>query len=506
MSELAAREYPHTLARHLDPKFLVPPHVEFMGRRIRDAVMRPNGRLVLTLPPRHGKSLLSSRWTPLWFLEVFGADKRVMLASYGADFASEHGRWVRNSIDEHADRLVVRLADDSKAANRWETTEGGGMVTTGIGGSLTGRGADCLILDDVLKNDEESRSDTAKQKHWDWLQGTALTRLQPNASVIVIGTRWSYDDIIGRILEDGGDAWEHVDLPALARDGDALNRAPGEPLWPKFYDADWAAHKQKEVGRRVWAAEYQQTPSPETGGMFRTDDFRYFTEEPEHYCLHASDKPHRVPKNRCRHFCIADTAMTTRSTSDYTVLGTFAITPHNHLLVVSIRRKRLEVPDQFKFIVEGVQAARRMGPFLFAGVESKGSGIGLLQTGRKMGFPFREVKAVTDKVSRASPVSVYFENHKVFLHRDAQWLQDCEHELLTFPHGRHDDQVDVIAYAFNETRNSSPYGFGSSIDTGPSVDYFTALNRRHYVNDDMDTDMGTFHSLCDEMTNGRRLH
>src|SRR5262245_18171429 len=176
---------PASMAHRLTKgRFQTPPHLQRLSKAIAHAV-KTGGRLIAEMPPRHGKSETGSLWGPTWFVNVF-PEKRVLLSSYEADFAASWGRRTRNLVEEHQDQLLVSLSPDSTAANRWNTREGGGMTTAGAGGSLTGRGADLLIVDDPHKNAEEAYSKTIQERIWDWWTTTAVTRLEPGGAVIVI--------------------------------------------------------------------------------------------------------------------------------------------------------------------------------------------------------------------------------------------------------------------------------------------------------------------------------
>ncbi|NMA28428.1 MAG: terminase, large subunit, partial [Burkholderiales bacterium] len=197
-------------------------HLERLNDRLLDFATGRIRRLLVSMPPRHGKSELISHWLPVWYLNTW-PERRIILATYGADFAADWGRRVRNTVQEHADSLRVRIAQDSAASNRWHTTAGGGMVAAGAGGPLTGRGADLFIIDDPIKTAEDAYSATWRERVWDWWTTTARTRLEPGASVVVLMTRWHDDDLAGRILrnaQESGDGWEVLNLPALAEEGD----------------------------------------------------------------------------------------------------------------------------------------------------------------------------------------------------------------------------------------------------------------------------------------------
>ena len=446
-----AHDEPAALAAYIDPRYQRPKHIDHLSRRIAAGLLRGNARIIVAEPPRHGKSMLCSCWTPTWFLDVF-PDRRVLLGSYGAEFASEWGRRVRNNVRDNPDKLLVRLSEDSTKAHNWFTTEGGGMATAGIGGPFTGRGGHLLVVDDPIKDAEEARSQVVKDNHWDWWQRVAYTRLEPGASIIAIMTRWVEDDLVGRILEHEGDQWEVICLPALAEDDDGLGRARDEALWPERYSADALASIRQSIGSRAFASMYQQRPAPEGGGMFRRKDFRYFTETADCYVLKNGDSQARVLKSECRYFVTVDTAMKENQQSDFTVGTIFAMTPRNDLLVLDVDRDRIEIPDQWSFVQNVIRRARNCGRFLFCAVEDKGSGVGVLQLAQKLGVPMRPLKADRDKVTRATPASVWYENGMVYHREAAPWLDTLERELLTFPNGAHDDQVDTIAYAVLEAK------------------------------------------------------
>ncbi|MDH6126063.1 terminase family protein [Kitasatospora sp. GP82] len=229
-------------------------------------------RLLLTMPPRHGKSRRAARWAPLWYL-MQRPDHRVMIASYSADLADDHGRWIRDAITTWGEQIGVTLHPGSKAANRFDIAgHAGGLVCAG-GGGLTGKGAHLAIVDDPIKDDAEAQSPTMRKRLWEWWQSVLLTRIEPGGSVIVIQTRWSEDDLAGRILaSETADDWIIIDLPATADSpNDALGRKLGEPLWPARYGKKALAGIRRAVGERVWWSLYQQKPRPQEGGVWKRE-------------------------------------------------------------------------------------------------------------------------------------------------------------------------------------------------------------------------------------------
>ncbi|MEU2453921.1 terminase family protein [Streptomyces sp. NPDC012765] len=236
-------------------------------------------RLLLNMPPRHGKSQRAARWAPLWYLRR-NPTHRLMIASYSAVLAEGHGRWLRDSINEHGNRLGISLRYGSKAAGRFDLSGGpGGLITAGVGGSLTGMGAHLAIVDDPLKDAKAAASPTVLGDLWDWWQQVLNTRMEPNGSIVVIQTRWSENDLAGRILtqDSARDTarWTVINLPAVADSpDDALGRRIGEPLWPERFGLDHLQDFRDEVGERGWWALYQQQPRPLEGGIWKWEWIR----------------------------------------------------------------------------------------------------------------------------------------------------------------------------------------------------------------------------------------
>jgi len=231
-------------------------HLNDLSRYLAGMWSKPL-RVIVDMPPRHGKSELCSHWLPAWFLAVWPR-KRVILASYEADFAATWGRKVRNTLQESG--LGV-ISPESQAADHWETTQGGGMVTAGVGGPITGRGADLLIIDDPVKNSEEANSPTYREHMWEWWQTTARPRLEPGASIVVIMTRWHVDDLVGRLLADNSEPWEHRVLPAIT---------DGKALWPERFGVQALIETRNAIGEAAWQSLYMQQPSS-VGGRYYFD-------------------------------------------------------------------------------------------------------------------------------------------------------------------------------------------------------------------------------------------
>lgn len=451
-----------TVAWDGEGEFQQPPHIALLnqvitalieGKLTNPRTGKVYKRLLLTLPPRHGKSEFTSKFTPAWYLSKYPG-RRVMLASYEADFASDWGRKVRNLIDAHPE-FGVEIDPTSKAANRWNVKGySGGMVTAGVGGPITGKGAHLLIIDDPVKNQEEANSDILREKTYDWATSTAFTRLEPGGVVIIIQTRWHHDDLAGRMLERHRDDWFHFDLPAIAGERDVLGREPGAALWPERYDIDALAEIRNAMPALQWAALYQQQPQIEGGNIFRKAYFRYFTVERDHgfvfYRCSRPDGTYREHKaGKCWVFQTVDLAVTTKTTSDYTVVSTWAVTPDKDLLLLSVWRDRIE-GSEHEALLDNLYAQHRPR---FQGVERATFNISLIQTLRRKGKPVRELIPDKDKVSRAYTAAALTEGGRVYFLRGAPWLHDWEQELLGFDNMAHDDQVDTFAYAALQIAN-----------------------------------------------------
>lgn len=241
-------------------------HLHFIDRAVVET-LRGSGPsiLIVEAPPRHGKSELISKYLPAWFLGAFPG-KRVMLAAYGAGFARSWGRRAREVLEEFGPSLFgVKVRRSLRAAAEWGL-EGfeGGMLTAGIGGPLTGRGADLLIIDDPVKNSQQAKSARIRNSHWDWWQSTASTRIEPGGCAILIATRWNEDDLSGRLIREfdqgNGLAVRRVRLPALAEEGDPLGRLPGDALWPERWPKEHLEEKRRAISREWWLALFQQQP------------------------------------------------------------------------------------------------------------------------------------------------------------------------------------------------------------------------------------------------------
>jgi predicted phage terminase large subunit-like protein len=324
------------------------------------------------------------------------------------------------------------------------------MVTAGVGGGLTGKGAHLLIIDDPVKNAEEAQSERTREAHHDWWKSTARTRLQPGAGVILVMTRWHEDDLAGRLLADqieGGDKWEVLNLPALCEnpETDPLGRTAGEVLWPEFFDRDWMDQTKRAMGTYWFTAMYQQRPAPADGMLFKRQNFRYYErlEDSNLVKIYRDNDVEVFDISYGTKFTTVDVAASESEQADYSVAATWVVTVNRDLLLWDLERVKFEGPDLMPWL-RRIYFEQR--PAVIA-IERLGYGLAVIQELLRDGLPIVRLEPDKDKVSRALPACARYEEHRIFHPRGRHWVDDLESELLVFPNGAHDDQVDVISYA-----------------------------------------------------------
>jgi predicted phage terminase large subunit-like protein len=246
-------------AKYINPEFATPLHIKLIAKKLTEVEKGKIRRLIINMPPRHGKSELCSKIFPVWCL---GRNPRreIIVTSYSATRAEDLTRWQRNACE--SDRFLdifpnCRVDQQTRAKDQWMTTAGGQVIGAGISGPITGRGADLAIVDDPVKSYEEAISETIQESIWDWYRSTLFTRLHPGASVIIVMTRWVTNDLSGRLiaeqgLKSDGGQWELLKLPAISADGKAL--------WPERYDLDMLVEIRQSIGEKLWQSLYQQEP------------------------------------------------------------------------------------------------------------------------------------------------------------------------------------------------------------------------------------------------------
>ncbi len=459
------------------------PHIRFLSDTIvaliEDRLYLPSGEvannLIVTMPPRHGKSYLISEHVTPWYLSRY-PNNEVVLTSYDGDFAAGWGKKAKDALTRAAAALGISVDPESKANSRWHVKgRRGSMQTAGTGGPITGKGGHLLIGDDWVKNAEEANSPAWRQKAWDWVLSTFLTRrnaiIDPKTGMkigasktILLMTRWNDDDPVGRLLKQEPGKWAVVDLPAIARENDALGREPGEALDPARYPLVDLMDMQETFGAYWFSALYQGRPTPEGGGLFNESTFRYWRTPGGHgneaigrayepgssyVLLDETGQPRYVSKKDVTHFITVDLAISEKKSGDWTVFGSWASSPEGDLILTGLRRVRIIGPDHLDELESFVTEMRLVGQDpKFVGIEHVTFGVHLVQVARRAAtFLVRELTPDDDKYTRAIPASTIAKAGQLYIPSSAPWLDEWKAEHAGFPNYGHDDQVDVSSYA-----------------------------------------------------------
>lgn len=405
-------------------------------------------RLMIFMPPRHGKSELASKRFPAWCLGR-NPKRQIIAASYNSDLASDFGRNVRNIVASPEFGQVfpsVTLAADSQAANRMNTNRGGTYVAAGVGTAVTGRGADIALIDDPFKDREEADSERRRELVWDWYRSTLYTRLMPGGAVVLIQTRWHEDDLAGRLIEhegkveDGGQ-WTVLDLPAIDADGHAL--------WPEWYDVPALKRIKDTIGQREWSALYQQQPQPDEGTYFQRDWFREWTELPPVNFYGTSD------------YAVTDGG------GDYTVHRVWGIDKDGTIYRVAGWRGQSTSDVWIDRKLDLMAAWKPLAWFGEAGVIQKAIEPMLKRRmiERKVFCRLEWMSSITDKPTRARGFQARAAMGKVLFEQGADIS-----EYLMFPAGKHDDDVDtgsLIGRALDEMHPAIVRQIAASLNPSP---------------------------------------
>jgi predicted phage terminase large subunit-like protein len=418
-------------------------HLDFLSKKLVQLEKRQLRRLMVSMPPRHGKSLLINTYFPAWWLARHPRDQ-VALAGYGEQFARKWGGDVRDFIIQNNEKLNLVVSRESTAADDWSLTSGGGMLCVGVGGALTGRGANLLIIDDPIKNEQEANSQIFRDRMWDWWQATSSTRMEPHAVVVVVATRWHEDDLLGRIIANDKASWEIINLPALAEENDPLGRGIGEPLWPERWrgdDEDYQIRKATS-GPYWWSALFQGHPSPPGGNVFLRDDWRFYKSVDIATIVREADQVIQV----------WDLAMKAKTTSDFSVgqvwarkLGDFFLIDQirGHFDLAQIERFMKSFTMKYPRALAKLVEDAALGPALKQRLQHEVSGIIPIKVTGGIAAP--------SKWSRAQNVVPYHQSHNIYLPENtdgtkAQWVWDFIEECSQFDKGAHDDQVDAMTH------------------------------------------------------------
>ena len=450
------------------PGFIYGRHHALMAKKFEDIANKKIKRLIINMPPRHTKSEFASYLLPAWFLGRY-PDKKVIQCSNTAELAVGFGRKVRNLVDSEAYAKVfpnVALRSDSKAAGRWATNAGGDYFAIGVGGTVTGKGADLLIIDDPHSEQEAalaSSDPSVYDKVFEWFTSGPRQRLQPGGSIIIVMTRWGERDLTGKVLksmvERDGDEWEIIELPAIL---------PTEkPLWPEFWSLDELLKLRNELPVSKWQAQYQQKPTGEEGAIVKREWWQNWDGD-------------RAPP--CEFIIQSwDTAFTKNERSDYSACTTWGVfykdedKNNANIILLDAFKERLEFPDLKRRAYDMYQ---QYEPDALI-VEAKASGAPLIFELRQMGLPVQEFTPTrgNDKITRVNSVADLFASGKVWA-PPTRWADEVINEMAAFPNSEHDDLVDSSTQALIRFRKGGFIRLDS--DEPDEVQYFKSRRKAAY--------------------------
>jgi predicted phage terminase large subunit-like protein len=408
-------------------RYRTAPHHQRIAEQLERVERGEVDRLMLLVPPRHGKSELASiRW-PAWYLGRH-PDAQFLSVSATAELASDFGRAVRNLIGSSEYQAVFNttLAEDSQAKGKWHTDAGGIYYSLGIGGSVLGRGGDVILVDDPFGSMKEARSELERKNVFNFYTGTLYNRLMPGGAIVLINHRMHEDDLCGMLLAQqaaGGDKWEVVKLPALS--------ASGEALWPERYPIETLDRIRRNTFARDWSALYQQEPAPEEGDYFKADWLKPYD---------------RIPaRDTLRVYGASDYAVTADG-GDYTVHVVVGLDPDGRMYLLDLWRKQAASDEWVEAFCDLVLKWKPIGWAEEQGQIRAGVGPYLDRRSReRRAFVAREAFPTRgDKAVRAQSIRGRMALDGLYVPGAADWYPAFRSELLSFPAGKHDDQVDAL--------------------------------------------------------------
>jgi predicted phage terminase large subunit-like protein len=399
-------------------------------------------RLIINMPPRHTKSEFASYLLPAWFLGKYPG-KKVIQTSHTAELAVGFGRKVRNLVDSEAYKKIfpeLALQADSKAAGRWNTSKGGDYFAIGVGGAVTGKGADILIIDDPHSEQEAALAQVNPEiydKVYEWYTSGPRQRLQPGGSIVIVMTRWSLRDLTGQVIKSsasrGGDEWEVIEFPAIL--------PSGNPLWPEFWSLDELEKLHTELPNSKWMAQYQQQPTSDSSAIVKREWWKRWESETPPPCDYILQT--------------WDTAFEKNTRADYSACTTWGIFYNDednglpNIILLNAFKARMEWIELKKTAFEHYKDWEPDSIL----IEKKASGAPLIYEFRAMGIPAREFSPGKgqDKISRLNAVSDLIASGKVWV-PDTRWAEELVDEIASFPSGEHDDLVDATTLALARFR------------------------------------------------------
>lgn len=435
-AEKAKRSFEYFI-RQVNPKYVFNWHHLVLIDALKRLAERNYQRLIVMMPPRHGKSELVSVLFPAWCF-VRNSSEHIILASYAFGLASRMNRECQRIIssDNFTELFPeTTFAKDTEAGairtnERFDIVGGGHYVSAGVGGGITGVGATIAIIDDPVKDAMEADSKTYRDRAWEWYTTTFTTRFEREAIEVICQTRWHEDDLTGRVLARKKHGTEVISLPAIC-EGPEENRQIGEALWPQWYSREWLLEKQDENGSRAWNALYQQRPAPDEGSIIKRQWFNYY-----------NPREYKIDGKRVNFYF--DTAYTEKEKNDPTAAIAY-IKEGANIYILECVSEWLDFSGQIQF-VKDFTARNGYGYSSIIRVEPKATGISLVQVmKKKTKLNIAEGKPPKgDKVARAHSCEGTMEGGRVYLPEGMTWVGPFLDECAAFPNAAHDDRVDCL--------------------------------------------------------------
>ena len=426
------------------PNFIDGAHHKRMAKAFERVARGEIKRLIINMPPRHTKSEFASYLLPAWFLGKY-PQKKVIQTSHTAELAVGFGRKVRNLVDSEVYKSIfpgVGLQSDSKAAGRWATNHGGDYFAIGVGGAVTGKGADILIIDDPHSEQEAALSETNPEiydKTYEWYTSGPRQRLQPGGAIIIVMTRWSKKDLTGQVVkaaaQRSGEEWEVIEFPAIL--------PSGNPLWPQFWSLKELSALREELPSGKWMAQYMQTPTSDVSAIIKREWWKIWEYEDPPYCEFKIQS--------------WDTAFLKTQRSDFSACTTWGVfykdddtgLPQANLILLNAFKERMEFP---RLKQKAMEEFTYWDPDSLI-VEAKASGTPLIFELRRMGIPVQDFTPSkgNDKISRLNAIADIFASGRVWV-PETRWAEELVEEVASFPSGEHDDLVDSMTGAIMRFR------------------------------------------------------
>jgi predicted phage terminase large subunit-like protein len=445
----------------IDPTYKFGAHLKRLGNLLMGVELGSHDRIAVSMAPRFGKSQMISIYYPAWYLGKH-PDHKVIVASHTADLAVDMARKVRNLMQTDEYRKIfpeVSIAADAKAAGKWNTNKGGEYYATGVGGALAGRGGDLIIVDDPLsEQDIKSGNTDSLDSTYEWFRAGLRTRLMPGGKICILHTRWHQRDLIGRLVKDAllapdADQYEIFEFPAILYEDDPDNQ---KSLWPEQWSLEALLRTKASMPAWQWNAQYQQNPTAQEAAVIKRDWIRWWPN---------SDPP------QCEFLVQAyDTALTTKERSDYSVCQTWGVFQDENGVDNVILMNRVKGKYEFPELKQmALQQYKDWEPDAMI-VEAKASGQPLIDELRRSGIYVQDYSPGKgqDKIARVNAVSDMFASGQVWF-PETRWATEVVEELLAFPAGEHDDEVDTCTLALMRVRRGGLLRLNTDHEDNPSL-------------------------------------